>query len=100
MDTTSSTDAIATPELVPARDSLWAVTGLAHPGLRDCSDDCEACLSLVEAAIADARATGSTGATVIEISGDAEHSATVAPAIRTYRTARGTPPVELARRLL
>lgn len=64
-------------------NKTWAVTAIAHPALRDVRDDCEKCLSLTEAAITDARVTGSRGAAYSEVRGDVEHSVTVARAITT-----------------
>lgn len=57
--------------------SLWAVTAVAHPALRDVRGNCDACLALTEAAISHAAATGSVGATYAE----REHSVTVARAV-------------------
>lgn len=62
----------------------WAVTAIAHPALRDVREDCQDCLALADAAVTDARITGSTGAThIVRHVDGTEHSATVARAITT-----------------
>lgn len=66
--------------------TLWAVTALAHPALREVREDCPVCLALADEAIALARVTGSVGATVRHVAlartnDETVHSVTVARAV-------------------
>lgn len=60
--------------------TTWAVTEIAHPGLRDVSEDCKECLAYADTAIVHAQVTGSTGCTYGE-GNNAGHSCTVARAL-------------------
>lgn len=80
-----------------APDTLWAVTEIAHPALRDVREDCPECLALTAAAITNAAVTGSTGSTYTTSRvGGEEHSVTVTRAVTvTIRRAGGeTGPVD------
>jgi len=62
--------------------STFAITKIAHPGLRGYSVDCDDCLALGEEAAIMARASGSVGATYnVTSPGGLVHSATVARVI-------------------
>ena len=62
--------------------AAWAVTGLAHPAVREYRAACLDCLAQVRSAIVQARITGSTGATfAVEDTDGTTHSATVARAV-------------------
>ena len=50
----------------PNASTIWAVTAVEHPEVRGYSGECEDCLRLANAAIANAAVTGSTGATFAE----------------------------------
>lgn len=57
----------------PTLNRGWAVTEIAHPGLRDVAPDCAECFALTQSAVVTARMTGSRGATYAR----GEHSVTV-----------------------
>lgn len=83
---THNQDGVAQPHCPRCGDllSVWAVTKLAHPAVRDYRDDCPECLALVDQAISHAQATGSKGATYgVGAAEQADnHSATVARALQ------------------
>lgn len=66
-----------------APTTVWAVTEIAHPGLRDVSEDCVECLVLAEPAITQAVMTGSKGCTYGE--GSDGHKVTVVRSLQVVR---------------